>query len=112
MGLRGITVKLIQRKEAGRDEFNATIYQELDPVFVDNVLIAPLSSQELLETVNLYGKKAVYQIAIPKGDEHSWEDAIVEFFGKRWHVFTLSQKGIDSLIPLAWNDKYQVERYE
>ncbi len=69
MGLRGITVKLIQREEAGRDEFNAPIYRELDPVFVDNVLIAPLSSQELLETVNLYGKKAVYQ----RSEEHTSE---------------------------------------
>lgn len=111
MGLKGIDVQIVKRVQTGEDAFGAPIYEEIEET-VHNVLVAPLSSQELLETVNLYGKKAVYQIAIPKGDEHSWEDAIVEFFGKRWHVFTLSQKGIDSLIPLAWNDKYQVERYE
>lgn len=111
MALQGIDVQIVTRSRTGEDEFGSPIYEETEET-VHNVLVAPLSSQELLETVNLYGKKAVYQIAIPKGDTHVWEDAVVKFFGKRWHVFTLSQKGIDDLIPLGWNDKYQVELYE
>lgn len=110
--IKGITVNIIPITEDGVDEMNTPILTEGEPVSVDNVLISPVSSQENLEVTNLYGKKAEYQLAIPKGDTHTWENQIVEFFGKRWHVFSLSQKGIDSMIPLGWNDKYMVERYE
>ena len=110
--IKGMTIKIIPQVEAGVDEFNAPIYADGDPIEVDNVLVAPVGAQENLDVTNLYGKKAQYQIAIPKGDEHTWTDAIVEFFGYRWHVFSLPQKGIDALIPLQWNDRYYVERYE
>lgn len=112
MALKGIDVKLIPQVKNGTDELGNEIYTDGNPVVVHNVLIAPVSSQENLETVDLYGKKAIYKIAIPKGDTHTWQDQIVEFYGHRWHVFTLPQKGIDSMIPLNWNDSYQVERYE
>ena len=110
--LKGITVKLIPRLQTGTDSIGNPIWSDGDPISVDNVLVAPLSSQELLETVNLYGKKGTYKIAIPKGDTNVWEDQIVEFFGHRWHVFTVPQKGIESMIPLEWNDTYEVGRYE
>lgn len=112
MGLKGIEVKLIPQVEAGTDEFGTTSYKDGDPIIVENVLVAPVSSQEQKEISDLYSKTASYTIAIPKGDTHVWTDQIVEFFGYRWHVFTLPQPGIDSLVPLAWNDKYSVERYE
>ncbi|QRG86375.1 hypothetical protein [Bulleidia sp. zg-1006] len=110
--IKGITVKILPKVQIGLDEFNAPIYEDGKAIEVENVLVAPVGSQENLDVTNLYGKKAQYQIAIPKGDEHTWTDAIVEFFGYRWHVFSLSQKGIEKMIPLEWNDKYYVERYE
>jgi hypothetical protein len=64
-----------------------------------------------LDTLNLTGKKAVYTIAIPKGDEHVWEDNKVEFFGETWKVIGLPQQGIEHNIPLEWNQKWMVERY-
>lgn len=110
--IKGITVKIIPFKESGTDDFGAPVMEESDPISVDNVLVAPVSSSELLDISNLYGKKAVYQLGIPKDDTNTWENQIVEFFGQRWHVFSVSQKGIDANIPLTWNDKYMVERYE
>lgn len=112
MALKGIDVKLIPQIESGTDEFGNAIYKDGEPVTVHNVLVAPVSSQEQKEINDLYSKTASYSIAIPKGDTHTWTDQIVEFFGQRWHVFTLPQPGIESLVPLAWNDKYSVERYE
>jgi len=110
--IKGIVVKIIPKIQSGADEFNAPIYIEGVSIEVDNVLVAPVDSQENLEVTNLYGKKAQYQIAIPKGDDHVWTDAIVEFFGYRWRVFSLPQNGIEKMMPLDWNDKYYVERYE
>lgn len=109
--IRGITVTLYQKTEGDPDEFNNPTYTE-EAVAVSNVLVAPATSQEMLDTTNLYGKKAIYTMAIPKGDTHTWEDSRVSFFGEDWHVFGVPLEGIECDIPLAWNKKVTVERYE
>lgn len=109
--IKGITVTLYKRTQTGTDEFNAPIYTET-AIDVDNVLVAPATMQEVLDTHNLYGRKAVYTIAIPKGDTNNWDNAKVRFFGEDWRVFGIGQKGIDANIPLNWNEKRTVERYE
>lgn len=110
--IRGITVILHDRTETGRDEFNAPIFEDID-MQVDNVLVAPMSSTEILETLELTGARAVYQLGIPKGDAHDWSAGKkVSFFGDDWRIIALPTEGIDDLIPLQWNKKVQVERYE
>ena len=109
--IQGITVKLYTQTASSTDPFGAPIYTET-PSDVENVLVAPTSSTEILDTVNLYGKKAVYTLGIPKGDTHDWEDKKVSFFGEDWHTFGIPQEGIEANIPLEWNKKVFVERYE
>lgn len=109
--IKGITVTLYERKEKGKDSFNHTVYDEI-PIEVENILVAPASVNEILDVQNLTGKKAVYNIAIPKGDEHTWKDSRVDFFGEKWRVIGLPQMGIEENIPLEWNQKWMVERYE
>lgn len=106
--LKGITVSLAQRAQTGTDAFLRPVYSEVY-VDVENVLIAPVSDTEVLETLNLTGKKAVYQLAIPKGDAHEWENCRVRFFGETWRVIGKPTKGLDELIPLDWNMKVKVE---
>lgn len=108
--INGITIALINLVETGKDGFNNPIYDEVTTQ-VDDVLVAPSSSDDVIDSTNLYGKKAIYTIAIPKGDTHIWENQVVEFFGERWIVFSLPMTGIESNIPLRWNTKYYVERY-
>ena len=108
--MRGITVTLYTKSQTGTDAFHAPIYTET-PVQVDNVLVAPASAAEILDNVNLYGRKAVYTLAIPKGDTHDWENVRVDFFGKSWRTFGFPAEGIEHLIPLSWNKKVMVERY-
>ena len=110
--LKGITVVLITKTETGRDAFNRPITAEIrEPV--DNVLVSPVSQTDVavISELAMNGKKAKYQLAIPKGDTHSWEDAEVEFFGERWKTAGYSTIGIEELIPLEWNRKVLVERY-
>ncbi len=108
--INGITVTLYNKTQTGTDGFGDPIYTET-AVDVSNVLVYPASTQEILETTNLYGKKAVYTLAIPKGDTNDWEDRRVSFFGEDWHTFGIPTKGIDANIPLDWNTKVTVERY-
>lgn len=109
--IKGITVTLWEPTEIGTDPFGDPTY-ELTPVTVDNVVVSPTTSQEILDTINLYGKSADYTLAIPKGDTHDWEDKKVSFFGQDWRVFGIPLEGIEENIPLDWNKKVTVERYE
>lgn len=109
--IKGIPVVLIKKIEVGKDPFDKPIYEE-EEIIVENVLVSPTSSEEVLNQQNLTGRTAVYTLAIPKGDTHTWENQEVRFFGKRWRVFGIPLEGIESLIPLDWNKKVTVERYE
>ena len=111
MKIHGIDVDLIQKIKTGEDPFGGPIYEER-PVKVKNVLIAPTSSDDIINSQNLYSKKAVYTLGIPKGDEHDWEDNEVRFFGQRFKVFGKVTQGIEELIPLSWNKKAYVEVIE
>ena len=108
--LKGITVTLIQRTQTGIDPFHDPIYAD-EEVDVDNVLVAPVvtGGSEVLDNVTTEGRKAVYQLAIPKGDTHIWEGQRVRFFGTVWRVIGKPSMGIEELIPLAWNKIVKVE---
>ncbi len=111
--MKGITVDLYERTLESTDAFNRPTYTE-KKVSVENVLVAPAgeAGQEVLDPLNLTGRKAVYTLAIPKGDTHVWEGNRVEFFGESWQVIGIPTEGIEDLIPLQWNRKVQVERIE
>lgn len=110
--MKGITVTLYERTLTGTDELNHPIYAET-ATSVDNVLVAPVSSTEFTEIYNLTGRKAVYQLAIPKGDSHEWTAGMkVGFFGQTWRIIAMPEEGIEKLIPLSWNKKVRVEQYE
>lgn len=111
MSIKGITITLYEEKQVGTDPLGAPIIEEV-PIEVENVLVSPTSSDDVVNTMHLTGRKAVYTLAIPKGDTHDWENKKVHFFGEDWQVFGKPLQGIDELIPLDWNKKVTVERYE
>lgn len=110
--IKGITVKLHKRSKNGEDEFHQPIYTDDGSVDVENVLVSPVSADERISSLDLEGRHIVYELAIPKGDNNKWEDQIVEFFGQEWHVYGIPVIGIEDMIPLQWNKKVTVERYE
>jgi hypothetical protein len=110
--MRGTTVILYEQVATGVDALNHPIYTET-AVSVQNVLIAPSGAMEVLEPTNLEGRKGDYILAIPKGDAHDWEAGKrVSFFGRDWRIIEMPEEGIEWLIPLGWNKKVRVERYE
>ena len=110
--MRGIMVTLYDRAETGKDALNKPIYTET-AVQVDNVLVAPSASMEVLDTTSLDGRRGDYTLAIPKGDTNEWiSGKKVSFFGRDWRIIEMPEEGIEWLIPLSWNKKVRVERYE
>ncbi|OFI49527.1 hypothetical protein BG261_02810 [Floricoccus tropicus] len=109
--LKGITVILLDKKNVGKDPFKHPIYEDVE-IEVDNVLVSPTSADDIINQLSIDGRKAVYTLAIPKGDTNDWENKEVVFFDKKWRTFGIPLKGIDELIPLDWNEKVMVERIE
>lgn len=109
--LKGIDIILYDKVETGKDAFGAPIYDEV-PTKIKNVLVAPVSADDSVDDTSLKGKRIVYEIGIPKGDPHIWRERTVEFFGKKFETVGVPLEGIESLVPLRWNKKIKVERYE
>lgn len=113
MGIQGITVQLIKQVQTGADWSNHPIYEEITES-VDNVLVGEPTTEDVTGTMNLYGKRVAYTIAIPKGDSHSWENATVilpEPFAGKYRTIGYPTAGIEQNIPLRWNKKVKLERY-
>lgn len=108
--LKGIPVTLYDRVQIGADEYNAPVYRET-PVVVKDVLVCPVRSEDIITDLQIYGKRAVYELCIPKEDLHEWEDRTVEFFGHKWKTFGIPQQWIEENVPGPWNKKVKVERY-
>lgn len=109
-GIKGTTVVLLQKMPVGEDGFGRMRYDDRR-ISIENVLIGEPTTDDVTDTINLYGKKVAYVLGIPKGDMHDWTDAEVEFFGQRFRTIGYPVQGIEENIPLSWNKKVKVEAY-
>lgn len=108
--INGITVTLIERTQTGVDGFNHPVYSTVETE-VNNVLVYPATSDDVISELNLTGKHLQYYLCVPKGDQHEWTDRNVQFFSETWHVYNLPEAWIDANNPSTWNKRYKVERY-
>ena len=109
--LKGITIQLFVRGEI-TDPFGAPEIADGQWIDVDNVLYGEPSTDDVTNTLNLYRKRVAYVLAIPKGDTHKWTDTLVRLPDGVYRTIGFPTHGIDELMPLAWNMKVKVERYE
>lgn len=109
--MKGIAITLYNKTQTGVDAFGRPVYEETAET-VENVLVGEPTTQDVIDTLNLTGKRVAYVMGIPKGDAHTWTDRKVAFFGETFHTIGSPTRGIEELIPLEWNAKVQVERYE
>lgn len=109
--LTGIIVTLYKKTKTGTNAIGEEIFAET-PVQVADVLVAPVTENDIVNRTDLTGGRAVYTLAIPKGDSNQWEDAKVSFFGETWRVIGIPTEGIIDNIPLRWNKKVTVERFD
>lgn len=109
--IHGIQITLIDKQVVSVDPFGTPVVKDVE-ITIDNVIVAPATTEDVTSQLSLSGKKISYTIGIPKGDTHDWEEKEVRFFGKRWKTVGIPLEGIESMIPLEWNKKVMVERYE
>lgn len=109
--IRGITIQLMEKQKTGVDSFGKPIYENV-AVDVENVLIGEPTTEDIVDTLNLTGKHLAYTLGIPKGDTHIWTDREVRFFNEKFRTIGNPIQGIEENIPLSWNKKVKVERYE
>lgn len=108
--MKGTTIYYVKQTEIGLDDFGAPIYgEELEPV--DDCLVGQPTSEDISNTMAMYGKQMAFTVGIPKGDAHEWTDAEVEIFGERFKVIGYPETGIQANIPLRWGQNIKVERY-
>lgn len=109
--MQGIDIIRYNKIQIGTDGFGAPIYSEM-PEVVRNVLVGEPTTEDIINDLQLYGKRLAYTLALPKGDANDWSNITVEFFGQKFRTYGAVTEGIEAMIPLRWNRKVRVERYE
>lgn len=109
--MQGIDIIRYNRTQTGVDGFGSPIFSET-PETVHNVLIGEPTTEDVTNDLQLYGKRLAYTLALPKGDSRDWDNVTVEFFGQKFRTYGAVTEGIEAMIPLKWNRKVKVERFE
>lgn len=112
--IKGITIQLVKKTLSGYNAMHEPTFTE-ETINVDNVLVGEPSTDDITNALELFGKKVAYTLAIPKGDTNDWTDTEVILpapFAGRYMTIGYPTAGIEANIPLKWNKKVKVERYE
>ena len=108
---KGITVTLYDKTSAGEVGFGREEFEET-PGEVGNVLIDQPSSDDVINEINLSGKRIEYLLRLPKGDAHDWTDSKVAFFGKDFRTIGEAYGLQEENVPGKWNKTVKVIAYE
>lgn len=109
--MKGTTIQLAVRTQTGVDPFGAPIY-ETEWEDVPDVLVGNPTTDDINNSINLYGIKIEYMIGIPKGDNHDWVNADIKIWGQPYRTFGTPITGEPENIPLRWGQNVRVMRYE
>lgn len=109
--IRGISITLYVETEDEPDAFGRPVVTET-AVTVNNVLVAQPSTDDVIDSADLTGKRIEYVLGIPKGDTNDWKDKKVEFFGRTFKTYGFPVEGIEANVPTPWHKKVYVAAYE
>lgn len=109
--MRGETVILLNKTKTGIDSFGADIYEE-EEIEVKDVLIGSPSTDDIATNLNLYGKRLLFILGIPKGDTNNWKDATVIIRGERYKTYGFPLIQTEANVPGRWNTQVKVVLYE
>lgn len=108
--MKTVTVQLVVKTSSTTDPFGAPIETE-ELIDVPGCLVGQPTSDDISQTLEMYGKHIAYVIGVPKGDTHTWVDTEVIIWGERFRTIGFPQTGIQENIPLKWGQNVKVERY-
>lgn len=108
--MKTTTVQLAVKTEGAPDPFGMPTETE-ELIDIPGCLVGQPSTDDIAQTMEMYGKKIAYVVGVPKGDEHSWVDTDVIIWGERFRTIGYPETGIQGNIPLKWGQNVKVERY-
>lgn len=108
--MKTMTVQLVVKTEGAPDPFGMPTETE-QLIDVPGCLVGQPSSDDIAQTMEMYGKKIAYVVGVPKGDVNSWVDTDVIIWGERFRTIGYPETGIQGNIPLKWGQNVKVERY-
>lgn len=108
--MKTVTVQIAVKTQTGTDPFGAPIETE-ELIDVPGCLVGQPTSDQIVQAMELYGKKIAFTIGVPKGDTHVWTDTDVIIWGERFRTVGFPETGIQENIPLKWGQNVKVERY-
>ena len=113
--MKGTTVQLAVDTVTGYDPFGNPITEE-EFVDVPDVLVGQPTSDDIVTTTQLYGKRIEYMLGIPKGDTHDWTDKDVEWvdaYGRtiKCRTFGIPVTGVEANVPGPWHMIVKCEAY-
>ena len=100
--ITGRTVTVVLRVENGRDAFNMPVWDEAAQD-VDNVLVAPASTEDLAGLGRPDGDETVIVAHFPKTWSGSLRGAVLVVDGRRFEVVGDPQPYMAANTPGAWN---------
>lgn len=109
--IKGETVILLKETVTGQDAFGRDIITTAQEE-VDNVIVGSPSTEAAVEELNLTGKRLLFVLGIPKGDEHDWKDKCVIIRGQEFRTYGYPLIQTEENVPLMWNAQVKVEAYE
>lgn len=107
--LNTTTVQLAKKTTTGTDPFGMPIETE-ELIDVPGCLVGQPTTDDISQTLEMYGKKIAYVVGVPKGDTNNWVDTEVVIFGERFRTIGYPMTGIEANIPLKWGKNVKVER--
>lgn len=105
-----ITVQLVKNTSIATDPFGKPIETE-ELIDIPGCLVGQPSTNQVNDTMAMYGKTIAFVVGVPKEDTNDWVDTDVIIFGERFHTIGYPETGIQENIPLNWGKNVKVERY-
>lgn len=111
--MKGTTIQLLEKVQTGVNPVNEPIIEE-HWIEVAGVLVGQPTTDDVTNTLQLYGKRVEYVLGIPKGDTHNWVDTEIILpapFTGHFRTIGYPITGEPENIPLGWGQNVKVERY-
>lgn len=110
--ISGVNVVLHKKSVSGTNAIGEKIYTEQTET-ISNILVEPASNDAIVDELTMTGKKLAFILHIPRTDENSWEDCIVDL-PSPWNIsvktFATDKMIFDPrLTPLPWGRKVKCE---
>lgn len=110
-GIQGEVITVYPASFDEKDSYGNAVKRELDPVVIEDVLIAPDDAVSLMGDGRPNASAIGYSLYIPKGVEIEWLGASVDIYGARYQVIGEPKPYPPHLVPTARNLHVKAIRY-